>query len=418
MSTYQKVSLLPHRSGFAYRSAVVAMAVMAVTGCSIVPHDGPSRSQVERGAGHATQSPGRQAEGVNNAMPASPYTLVTLDQATAETIGQYYRDQSMQPPPELQPPRAADEVGPGDKLQIYLWEAGQGGLFSSPADRTDLGVSQGAQRTLDFPTYVDRNGNISVPYVGRVHVAGQTTADIEATIVGRLRGRSAQPQVSVQIADNIANTVMVEGYVNKPGRYPIVSKGARLLDLVATTGGFTSAPEEITLRLTRGDQSVDVPAAEATANRDMNLMVSPGDTLMALHAPMHFYAFGAVGQAGQQVFDRAHPSLLDALGKVSSITDERADARGVFVFRQEPAELRRKLRGKGGASADNAEQPTPVVYQLNMRDPNSFFVLKTFPVQPSDVIYVANAPLVEFGKFVRIITGLTSSVSGPVILSR
>jgi polysaccharide export outer membrane protein len=212
---------------------------------------------------------------------------------------------------------------------------------------------------------------------------------------------------------------MMEGYVAHPGRYPLVSKDPRLLDLVATSGGFTTPPEEITLRVTRGDSSMEVSASSVINNPANNVLISPGDTILALHAPVYYYAFGAVGHTGQQVFDQSHPKLLNALGKISNIQDERADAGGVFIFRNEPAALKQQLVG----SVEKDPQPKdqlagPVVYQLNMRDPNSFLVLNAFPVRPSDIIYVANAPLVEFGKFVRIVTGLTSAAAGPLFLTQ
>ena len=34
----------------------------------------------------------------------------------------------------------------------------------------------------------------------------------------------------------------------------------------------------------------------------------------------------------------------------------------------------------------------PVVYRLNLRDANSFFLARAFPMKDKDILYVANAP--------------------------
>jgi len=71
----------------------------------------------------------------------------------------------------------------------------------------------------------------------------------------------------------------------------------------------------------------------------------------------------------------------------------------VFIFRFEDAGL---------VAANNPEttpvnNKVPVVYQVDLRDPASFFVTQNFPVQNQDVIYVANSPTAEYEKFLRLV---------------
>jgi polysaccharide export outer membrane protein len=53
----------------------------------------------------------------------------------------------------------------------------------------------------------------------------------------------------------------------------------------------------------------------------------------------------------------------------------------------------------------------PVIYRINMRDPATFFVAQSFPIRNKDVLYVSNAPLADFQKFLNIV----SSIAVPVV---
>ncbi len=51
----------------------------------------------------------------------------------------------------------------------------------------------------------------------------------------------------------------------------------------------------------------------------------------------------------------------------------------------------------------NAQGKVPVVYQMDMSDPTSFFVAQNFPVANKDLLYVSDAPSVQFQKFTTLL---------------
>ena len=53
----------------------------------------------------------------------------------------------------------------------------------------------------------------------------------------------------------------------------------------------------------------------------------------------------------------------------------------------------------------------PVVYRLDLRDPTSFFVMQSFPINDRDIVYVSNAPAAELQKFLN----LVFSIAYPVL---
>ena len=52
----------------------------------------------------------------------------------------------------------------------------------------------------------------------------------------------------------------------------------------------------------------------------------------------------------------------------------------------------------------------PVVYHLNLSNPNSLFMQQRFQIANHDLIFISNAPSVEFQKAVEIFNGLASPV--------
>ena len=99
-------------------------------------------------------------------------------------------------------------IGVGDGVQIVIWEAGSGGLFSSPVvDRSSAGT-----HSAQIPEQiVARDGSITVPFAGRIAVIGRTPPEVESEIVKRLADKAIDPQALVTITRNVSNTVTLIG---------------------------------------------------------------------------------------------------------------------------------------------------------------------------------------------------------------
>lgn len=85
---------------------------------------------------------------------------------------------------------------------------------------------------------VNAAGAISLPLIGQVTVAGQTSQEIEARIADRYREKYLQnPQVSVFIKEFTTERITVEGAVARPGIFPLTGR-ITLLRALALAGGF------------------------------------------------------------------------------------------------------------------------------------------------------------------------------------
>jgi len=101
---------------------------------------------------------------------------------------------------------------------------------------------------------VDATGNIALPLLGGVPVAGRTVREVEAELTKRLKAKYMQnPQVSVSVKDAVGLRVTVEGAVTKPGVVP-VRGGVTLMSLIAESGGFTDTADKSRILIVRNTE--------------------------------------------------------------------------------------------------------------------------------------------------------------------
>jgi polysaccharide biosynthesis/export protein len=296
------------------------------------------------------------------------------------------------PPPDV-------VIGVSDLVNVTIWEAAPGGLFSAaPTQLTTAG-----SRTATIPEQVvARDGTISVPYAGRIRVVGLRPADVEDLIVRALTGKAIEPQTVVTVTRNISNTVSVDGEVVKGDRVPLTLKGDRVLDVLASAGGLRIPANETWIRLTRGPRTVSVSYNAILAHPHENIFIRSGDILTVVRKPQTFTMFGAAAANAVVPFQADTVTLEEAVAKAGGLLDFRADPQGVFLFRFEPVDLVRKITPQGREKV-YSQGVVPVVYRLNFRDAGSYFLARRFEIRDKDLVYIASHPVNELSKFLTII---------------
>jgi polysaccharide export outer membrane protein len=342
----------------------------------------------------------QSADGVPTA--SLQYEFIDLTDATVDALNHRSRESFAS---RFGDHRASAEpvIGIGDFVSVTIWEASSGGLFSGAALAERM--SAGANSAMIPEQVVGRDGAITVPYAGRVPVAGRTTRAVQAVIEKALEGKAIQPQALVNVTKAVSNSVTVGGEgIAAAQRVPLSVKGDRLLDVIATAGGIRSPANETYVELSRGTTTARVALTRVIANPSENIYLRPGDVLTLVHDPETFIAYGATGYSAELPFNSDNLSLAEALSKSGGLQDLRSDAQGVFVFRWESPMILREL--KPDSPLAHERRDVPVVYRLNMKNPNSLFLEQKFRIANRDLIYVSNAPLVEVEKVINIFTGI------------
>jgi len=363
--------------------------MLALSGCATLPDwlsaSGPSREQVQE-----KRDTGR-IEGIH---------LIDVNDALARNLAQ---SKKLGQFIDVFPSNGTNNylIGPGDIIEVSVWEAPPAMLFGSVV--LDPRAGPTTTRVVTFPEQmVTPDGTITMPFGGRVPVKGRTTQEIEADIVKRLTGKANQPQVLVRVIKNNTSNVTVVGEVSNSTLMPLTPKGERLLDALAAGGGVKQPINRVAVQLSRDNVTATMPLDLVIRDPRQNILLKPGDVVTALFQPQSFSVLGATGKNEEIPFEAQGISLAQALARSGGLNDSRADARGVFVFRFEDA----KLVDAKGQLPKSADGTVPVVYQIDLRDPASLFVTQNFPVQNRDVIYVANSPEAEFNKFLRLVVSV------------
>jgi polysaccharide export outer membrane protein len=75
-----------------------------------------------------------------------------------------------------------------------------------------------------------------------------------------------------------------------------------------------------------------------------------------------------------------------------------------MLFRFERPEVAAAL----GVTAAPSPKGVPIIYHLNLRNPEGLFVANQFEVEPDDLIYVPRSGLVEAKQFIDVVVAASS----------
>ena len=338
---------------------------LGVAGCQAIPGDGPWMNGAK-----------------STSTQALPFDVIDL---TPTTVVAYRAPATIDQPSKTSDLSAGTRVSvsPGDVLKVRIFEPYEGSIFPTIQKP---GAELGNQRVTDA-------GTIEVPYVGTVNVAGLDLEQIEQRIVDQLGTKAQNPQVVVEFVADRTNTVLISGDVKTPGRLSLLEGTRTVVDAINKAGGFIGIASQLEVVVRRhGNVILDKQYSELLAGAD--IAIEKGDEIVVRPNSQIFTVLGAVTKAGNVQLTKPDETLLEALGEVHGLSDERANKTGVYLFRM-------------GDIQDNPSARARV-FRLDLMQPVSIFVAQQFGMQAGDVIYVTNAPLYEYNK---VLTALYRTLS-------
>jgi polysaccharide biosynthesis/export protein len=239
-------------------------------------------------------------------------------------------------------------IGAGDLLEVSL--------YGMPDFKTDVRVNSG--------------GEISLPMIGTMPVAGLSVEQAETLIAHKLteKGLFNDPHVTVFEKEYATQGISVLGEVQKPGIYPLLGS-RKLYDAISAAGGTTPKAGRYVLITRRNDpqHSVRVPLMTgAPESMENNVTVEPGDTILISKAGV-VYVVGDVHQPGGFVMENGNDiTVLKAIALAQG-TNPNAALNGARLIRK----------------TDGGPQDIPLALKqiLAAKAPDP-------PLQPEDVVFV------------------------------
>lgn len=380
------------------RSLSALALALLLSGCTALGSSGPTS--------------GRLLEAAETDILGTRVRIVNIDPETANRAASRALSRGFAELLGDSPP-VGTVIGQGDVIGVTVWEAPPAVLFGMLNTGTPTGPAMmSTSRNSEIsPQMVDDMGRITLPFVGTIEVAGRTPRQVEEIVRRRLTGVANQPQVVVTIAGNATANVTVVGEVASSARVPLTARGERLLDVIAAAGGVNKEINKITIQVTRGATVSTMPLDQLVRDQRHNIRLRPDDVVAAYYQPFSFTALGASGVNAEIPFESSGISLAQALGRINGLQDNRANPRGIFIFRWEDPDTLDDGVGAAG-TAPNSGAAVPVIYRIDLTDPATFFAAQKFPLRNRDVLYISNARGVDLQKFVTVLSQGAFSIIG------
>jgi polysaccharide export outer membrane protein len=244
-------------------------------------------------------------------------------------------------PAPAPPPSESSSAHSASSLRLEAGDLVEVGVYSVPELTTKARIST--------------NGEIYLPLIDYVHVAGLTAEEAEGLIQKRLSdgGFVKSPHVTLFVDQYASQGASVLGEVARPGVYPVPGQ-QRLFDIISVAGGFTEKAGR-SVAITHRDQPdkpITVPLTRnVTDDPESNIPILPGDTIIVHKADL-IYVVGDVGRPSGFLMDSGHLTVLQAIAlaggttRTANLGGARIIHRGPDGLSETPVELSKILRAK------------------------------------------------------------------------
>jgi len=366
------------RSRSGARTALGLTLVLLLSACATLPQVGPNKRQLLAG------SVDRQGDAF----------VIDVDDRVA-------RDAQIEVksgfPPEFTSvqPLASDVIFPGDTLGLTVWENVDSGLLGNA----------GANQTVLQEMQVDGDGFIFVPYAGRVRAAGHTPEALRRIITRKLDEQTPDPQVEVRRLAGDGSAVSLTGAISGQGVYPIERPTRRLSGMIAAAGGLAIKPEVALVTVIRERTRGQVWFEDLQSKPEADIALRGGDRIVVEEDPRAYTVLGAAGSQARVPFESENLNAIEALARVGGLSGGASNPRGVFVLRDEPERVARRV-----LQLSDVQGPQRVIYVLNLVEPNGLFLARDFDIRDGDTIYITEAPFAQWSKVISALTGTLGAV--------
>ncbi|MFA7495789.1 MAG: polysaccharide biosynthesis/export family protein [Acidithiobacillus sp.] len=275
-------------------------------------------------------------------------------------------------------------LGAGDVISVSVY---QHPTLSTPVATSSVGLP-GA--------LVSNDGNIQLPLLGLIHVAGMTTAQLQTSITKLYGKYIVHPDVTVQLQVAHSIRYYLLGEFTDPGlKYS--DRPLNLLEAMSLGGSVTLSKADLrgSYVVQEGQKlPINFHQLIMNGNLDQNIQLVSGDTVVVPSvANMQAYVFGAVSKPGAVPFVDGRLGLLQALSATGMDNAALTNARlsDIRVIRSE---------GTGG--------------ELMVVNARAILDGKAAPfyLKSGDIVYVPQTAISSWNQVIQLLLPSLQAISG------
>lgn len=208
---------------------------------------------------------------------------------------------------------------------------------------------------LNRTIQVTPSGEISVPLVGTLKVAGLSAAEVEAALAARLREKYIKnPNVTVQVTEARSHTVSITGAVRKPGVFQMRSPKS-LLEVLSLAEGLAEDAGG-TAFIVRGGEGEAVQEVRLKTLMDsptgQTVLIKPGDSVNVTRQGV-VYVVGDVKKPGAFPMRNGRHTVLNILAQSEGLLSTASADKAVILRPNAagdrdlvPVDISKLMRGK------------------------------------------------------------------------
>lgn len=168
---------------------------------------------------------------------------------------------------------------PGDNVFIQI--VGNNPMVVSNVNRNDNSMFSRESINL-FSHTIDSNGEITLPLLGSMKIAGMTVEAAKKAIVAKATELYRSPSIIVKLVDK---AVTVLGEVNRPGKYVIYDDNLNIFEALGLAGDLNDYANRKNIKLIREvngqEKVINIDITDSNIINSEYYKIFPGDVLYA-----------------------------------------------------------------------------------------------------------------------------------------
>jgi len=163
------------------------------------------------------------------------------------------------------------KIVPNDRVSVIIYK------------HPELSPSTIGNRTTDRGILINSQGDIRLPLVKKIHLAGLTQTEAEEKIEEKFKKYIKSPDVYFEVLNKRAYVV---GEVNRPGEIELINEKISLIQLLSKAGDLKDSANREAIMILRGGKdgvrSEIVNLTDFNSLKTANLMIRPNDIVYVL----------------------------------------------------------------------------------------------------------------------------------------